>query len=82
MRLNHLLDDCQAQPCLHTPRLIVADEPTGNLDSQTGQSIVTLLRAIVQKTSIGILVATHDALVFTSADRIVRIDDGVVVTAH
>jgi ABC-type lipoprotein export system ATPase subunit len=69
-----------ARALVHTPRLVVADEPTGNLDSQTGQSIVTLLRTIVQKTGIGILVATHDAMVFTAADRIVRIDDGVVVT--
>jgi ABC-type lipoprotein export system ATPase subunit len=69
-----------ARALVHTPRLVVADEPTGNLDSQTGQAIVTLLRAIVQKTGIGMLVATHDAVVFTAAHRVVRIDDGVLET--
>jgi ABC-type lipoprotein export system ATPase subunit len=68
-----------ARALVHSPRFVVADEPTGNLDSQTGQAIVTLLRDIVQKTRIGLLVATHDALVYGAADRVVQIHDGIII---
>ncbi len=68
-----------ARALAHTPRLIVADEPTGNLDSLTGQSIVSLLRNIVRETGVGLLVATHDPVVYSAADRVVQINDGVIV---
>jgi ABC-type lipoprotein export system ATPase subunit len=68
-----------ARALVHKPRFVVADEPTGNLDSSTGQTIVRLLRDIVRKTGIGLLVATHDAMVVSSADRVLRIHDGVMV---
>ncbi|HKV58585.1 MAG TPA: ABC transporter ATP-binding protein [Ktedonobacteraceae bacterium] len=68
-----------ARALVHTPRLVVADEPTGNLDSLTGQAIVTLLRNIVRETGVALLVATHDALVYSAADRVVQINDGVIV---
>ena len=68
-----------ARALVHSPRLLVADEPTGNLDSLTGQSIVTLLRAIVRETDVGLLVATHDLVVYSAADRVVQINDGVIV---
>jgi putative ABC transport system ATP-binding protein len=68
-----------ARALAHQPRLVVADEPTGNLDLHTGQSITRLLQQIVRQTSIGLLVATHDAMVITTADRIVQTNDGVLV---
>jgi putative ABC transport system ATP-binding protein len=68
-----------ARALAHSPRLIVADEPTGNLDSLTGQSIVSLLRNIVRETGVGLLVATHDSVVYSAADRVVQINDGVIV---
>ena len=68
-----------ARALAHTPRLIVADEPTGNLDSLTGRSIVSLLRNIVRETGVGLLVATHDSVVYSAADRVVQINDGVIV---
>ncbi len=68
-----------ARALVHRPRFVVADEPTGNLDSQTGLTIVGLLREIVQKTGVGLLVATHDALVYSTADRVVQIQDGGIV---
>ncbi len=68
-----------ARALAHTPRLIVADEPTGNLDSLTGRSIVSLLRNIVRETGVGLLVATHDPVVYSAADRVVQINDGVIV---
>ena len=68
-----------ARALVHKPRFVVADEPTGNLDSTTGQTIVRLSRDIVQETGIGLLVATHDAMVMSSADRVMQIHDGVIV---
>lgn len=68
-----------ARALVHKPRFVVADEPTGNLDSSTGQTIVRLLRDIVRQTGIGLLVATHDAMVVSSADRVLQIHDGVMV---
>ena len=67
-----------ARALVHTPRLVVADEPTGNLDSMTGRTIVELLRSIAHQSGIGFLVATHDATVVGAADRVVQIQDGVL----
>jgi ABC-type lipoprotein export system ATPase subunit len=71
-----------ARALVHNPRFVVADEPTGNLDSQTGQKIIALLRDIVRKTGIGLLVATHDVLVYSKADRVVQIQDGVIMSPN
>ncbi len=68
-----------ARALVHRPHFVVADEPTGNLDSTTGQTIVRLLRAIVRQTGIGLLVATHDAVVMSAADRVLQIHDGMIV---
>ncbi len=58
------------------PRLVVADEPTGTLDSTTGRAIVAMLRDIAHEANIGMVVATHDAAVLDCADRVVLIADG------
>jgi putative ABC transport system ATP-binding protein len=58
------------------PRLLLADEPTGNLDSATGGAIVDLLFERAGKAEAGLLVITHDAAVAARADRIVRMADG------
>lgn len=68
-----------ARALVHEPRFIVADEPTGNLDSMTGRDIATLLRDITHQSEIGMLIATHDATVYNLADRILRINDGQVI---
>ena len=68
-----------ARALVHDPRFVVADEPTGNLDSQTGRAIVTLLRDHVRRRGIGLLVAMHDTLVYGAADHVVQIHDGVVM---
>ena len=65
-----------ARALVHTPRFVIADEPTGNLDSVTARKIVQLFRDVVQQTGIALLVATHDATVYNTADRILRISDG------
>ena len=65
-----------ARALVHTPRLVIADEPTGNLDSQTARKIVQLFQDIVRQTGITLLIATHDATVYNTADRILHISDG------
>src|SRR5438552_5654146 len=65
-----------ARALVHTPRFVIADEPTGNLDSQTARNIVQLFRDVVQQTGIALLVATHDATVYNAADRVLHINDG------
>ena len=65
-----------ARALVHTPRFVIADEPTGNLDSLTARKIVQLFHDIVQQTGITLLVATHDATVYGAADRVLQINDG------
>jgi ABC-type lipoprotein export system ATPase subunit len=67
-----------ARALVHAPRFVVADEPTGNLDSMAGRDIVNLLRTIAHQSQIGFLVATHDATVVAAADRVLQISDGLL----
>ncbi len=67
-----------ARALVHEPQFIVADEPTGNLDSMTGRDITALLREITHSTNIGMLIATHDMTVVNAADRVLQINDGLV----
>ena len=60
------------------PRLLLADEPTGQLDSQTGQEVMELLRAVVHSEGVTALVCTHDPAVLRAADRVLEIVDGEV----
>jgi ABC-type lipoprotein export system ATPase subunit len=68
-----------ARALVHSPRFIVADEPTGNLDSMTGRVIAALLRDTSHNLGIGLLVATHDPTIVDAADRILQISDGRIV---
>lgn len=68
-----------ARALVHKPRFIVADEPTGNLDTVTGRDISNLLHEIAHEAQVGLLVATHDATVVASSDRILQIQDGCIV---
>ncbi len=67
-----------ARALVHKPRFIVADEPTGNLDSMTGRTIANLLRTTAHEQQIGLLIATHDAAVAEASDRVLIIQDGRV----
>jgi putative ABC transport system ATP-binding protein len=60
------------------PKLLIADEPTGQLDSQTGRQIMRLLRTVVRAEGITALVATHDPVLIELADNTLRLDDGVL----
>lgn len=61
------------------PRLLLADEPTGQLDSNTGRAIMTLLRALVKSEGLTAIVATHDPVLIDLADRIIELRDGEVI---
>jgi putative ABC transport system ATP-binding protein len=65
-----------ARALVHQPRFVVADEPTGNLDSVTGRDIASLLRGVSHDLQIGLLIATHDATVVNASDRVLQIQDG------
>jgi putative ABC transport system ATP-binding protein len=67
-----------ARALINHPRLVLADEPTGNLDSQTGQKIIDLLLELREHEAITLLIATHDVVVASCCDRVVRIVDGRV----
>ena len=62
------------------PAIILADEPTGNLDSKTSQDVLGLLKLTSQKFSQTIVMITHNEEIAQLADRIIRIEDGRIVT--
>jgi ABC-type lipoprotein export system ATPase subunit len=68
-----------ARALVHSPRFIVADEPTGNLDSMTGRTIAKLLRDTAHDSQIGMLIATHDPAIVEAVDRILQIQDGRII---
>lgn len=61
------------------PAIILADEPTGNLDSRTSDEVISLLKAMVKKYSQTLVVITHDETLAQMADRVIIIEDGKVV---
>src|SRR3982750_4586595 len=61
-----------------SPRLLLAGEPTGQLDAETGLAVMALLRAIVESEGVTAVVATHDAVMMSLADRVLTIADGRV----
>lgn len=64
------------------PAIILADEPTGNLDSKTSQYVLSLLKVSSQKFAQTIVMITHNEEIAQLADRIIRIEDGRIVTVH
>jgi len=68
-----------ARALANRPRLLIADEPTGQLDSETGREVMALLRAVVRAEGMTAIVSTHDPLMVELADRVVRLADGGLV---
>jgi putative ABC transport system ATP-binding protein len=64
-----------------SPRLLIADEPTGQLDMETGLAVMALIRAVVEAEGMTAVVATHDPVMIALADRAVRLVDGRLVDA-
>jgi len=67
-----------ARALVTNPQLLLADEPTGNLDRQTGQEIMDLLRSLNRRQNLTIVMVTHDNAIAALADRTVRLVEGLV----
>ena len=61
---------------MNNPALLLADEPTGNLDSENSKEIVALLRKFNKENNQTVIIITHDERIALSADRIITIEDG------
>jgi putative ABC transport system ATP-binding protein len=68
-----------ARSLANRPKLLIADEPTGQLDSETGHAVMQLLRSVVRAEAITAIVATHDPMMLDVADRVVELRDGRIV---
>jgi putative ABC transport system ATP-binding protein len=71
-----------ARAVVGEPQLLLADEPTGQLDSHTGRDVIQLLRRLVAERNLTVLVATRDASLLEMADRVRQLSDGVLVDAE
>ncbi|MBR3666422.1 MAG: ABC transporter ATP-binding protein [Ruminococcus sp.] len=67
-----------ARALVHKPQLILADEPTGNLDSKNSREIISILKNSIKKYDQTLILITHDGSIAAQADRICRITDGVL----
>jgi putative ABC transport system ATP-binding protein len=65
-----------ARALANRPKLILADEPTGDLDSKTGREVILALRDLCKREGVSVLVITHDPIVAEMADRVLLIRDG------
>jgi putative ABC transport system ATP-binding protein len=65
-----------ARALVSQPSFILADEPTGNLDSQTSHEIIDLFRTLHRESGVALMIITHDDKVATTAERILRMEDG------
>jgi ABC-type lipoprotein export system ATPase subunit len=84
-RLPHQLSGGQqqrvaiARALVHNPKLVLADEPTGNLDTATGEIVLSLLRRIADERGAAVVMATHSAESAAAADQVIHLRDGRLV---
>jgi putative ABC transport system ATP-binding protein len=71
-----------ARALVHEPRFIVCDEPTASLDAASGRAALGLLKDVAVKPDRAVIVVTHDARVFSFADRIVAMNDGLIERSY
>lgn len=71
-----------ARALANRPALLIADEPTGQLDAETGLEVMELLRAVVRSEGVTALVATHDNTLLGLADRVLTLNDGLIREEH
>ncbi len=67
-----------ARALMNEPSVVFADEPTGNLDEETGQAILSLLFGLVREQQLSLLLVTHNDAIATSCDRHLHLEDGVL----
>jgi len=70
-----------ARALANSPRLLIADEPTGQLDSTTGRSIMRLIESLVRREGLTAIVATHDPALIDIATSVIELRDGEIVSA-
>lgn len=69
-----------ARALINNPKIVFADEPTGNLDSKTGEAIIDILKNLHADNGMSLLMVTHDAELSKAADRTIRMQDGEVIS--
>ena len=69
-----------ARALANSPTLILADEPTGSLDSKSGQNIVQLLKSLAKERETTVIIVSHDERIHHFADRVIRMEDGKIST--
>jgi len=88
-RMNHRPDELSggeqqrvaiARALANRPKIILADEPTGELDTENGKKIMNIFRKIVDEERVSVIIATHDPIVSEFSDRNIRIRDGIIVS--
>jgi putative ABC transport system ATP-binding protein len=88
-RLNHRPDELSggemqrvavARALVGAPAVLLADEPTGNLDSKTGAEVLSLLRRATRERQVTVVMVTHDSKAADVGDRLVRLADGAVIS--
>jgi ABC-type lipoprotein export system ATPase subunit len=70
-----------ARALVHEPRILFADEPTGNLDSATGEEIMRVITRLNRRDGLTVIMVTHDGRVAEQADRVLRLRDGKLLHA-
>lgn len=68
-----------ARALVHEPPLVICDEPTAALDAQNGEIVLDLFRNVARTPGRAVIIVTHDNRIFSYADRIARMDDGMIV---
>jgi len=68
-----------ARALIHAPEIVLADEPTGSLDSETGAMIMDLIRQFIAMAKTTLVLVTHESYIAACAERIVRIKDGILL---
>jgi len=68
-----------ARALFHKPALLLCDEPTGNLDTDTGREVIELFTDINREDGVTLLIVTHEERVSSAAQRVIRIEDGLII---
>ena len=88
-RANHLPDSLSggerqrvaiARALIHNPKLVLADEPTGSLDTETGSRVLDLLESLSDEFNVSLLLVTHDKASTRICDRVITIQDGLLIS--
>ena len=70
-----------ARAMVNSPSLILADEPTGNLDSENSQNVFDLLQELAERDNLGVLIVTHNTDLALKTDNLIRMQDGLIIRA-